>query len=109
MARACAVQLSAGSVRGKNAKNIILKNLLDACFGALGWYFFGFALAFGGEGGTFAARQNFALHEVPTSNYHNWFFQYAVSANPTYSLPFGEALNGKQLRVIGYRLLVALM
>lgn len=72
--------LSAGSVRGKNAKNIILKNLLDACFGALGWYFFGFALAFGGEGGTFAARQNFALHEVPTSNYHNWFFQYAFAA-----------------------------
>lgn len=72
--------LSAGSVRSKNAKNIILKNLLDACFGALGWYFFGYALAFGGEGGTFAARQNFALHEVPTSDYHNWFFQYAFAA-----------------------------
>lgn len=29
--------LSAGSVRAKNAKNIILLNLLDACFGCLAW------------------------------------------------------------------------
>lgn len=72
--------LSAGSVRGKNAKNIILKNLLDACFGALGWYFFGYALAFGGSGGKFAAKENFALHEVPTTDYNSWFFQYAFAA-----------------------------
>lgn len=30
--------LSAGSVRAKNAKNIILLNLLDACFGCLAWW-----------------------------------------------------------------------
>lgn len=29
--------LSAGSVRAKNAKNIILLNLLDACFGCFAW------------------------------------------------------------------------
>ena len=72
-------KLSAGSVRGKNAKNIILKNLLDACFGAFGWYFFGYGLAFGNSAGKFGARENFALHEVSTTEYHNWFFQYAVS------------------------------
>lgn len=72
--------LSAGSVRGKNAKNIILKNLLDACFGALGWYFFGYALAFGNSSGKFGARENFALHEVSTTDYHSWFFQYAFAA-----------------------------
>ena len=29
--------LCAGSVRAKNAKNIILLNLLDACLGGLAW------------------------------------------------------------------------
>ena len=29
--------LCAGSVRAKNAKNIILLNILDACFGCIGW------------------------------------------------------------------------
>lgn len=76
--------LSAGSVRGKNAKNIILKNLLDACFGALGWYFFGYGIAFGekdeGSGGKFAGDGNFALNELDTSNYHSWFFQFAFAA-----------------------------
>ncbi|GMH37097.1 hypothetical protein BSKO_04970 [Bryopsis sp. KO-2023] len=71
--------LSAGSVRGKNAKNIILKNLLDACFGALGFYFFGFGLAYG-EGGTFAGEKFFALNELPTSRYGEFFFQYAFAA-----------------------------
>lgn len=72
--------LSAGSVRQKNAKNIILKNVLDACFGALGWYFFGWALAYGGNAGKFIGTENWALNETPTDDYHNWFFQYAFAA-----------------------------
>lgn len=39
--------LCAGSVRAKNAKNIILLNILDACFGCCAWYLTGFAFAFG--------------------------------------------------------------
>ena len=39
--------LCAGSVRAKNAKNIILLNLLDACLGSLCWYATGYAFAFG--------------------------------------------------------------
>lgn len=39
--------LCAGAVRAKNAKNIILLNLLDACFGAMSWYITGFAFAYG--------------------------------------------------------------
>jgi len=34
--------LCAGSVRQKNVKNIMLKNLLDACGGALGFYTIGY-------------------------------------------------------------------
>lgn len=39
--------LCAGAVRSKNAKNIILLNLLDACFGCVMWYITGFAFAYG--------------------------------------------------------------
>ena len=37
--------LEAGTVRAKNTKNILLKNLLDACIGALIWWFIGFSIA----------------------------------------------------------------
>ena len=41
--------LEAGSVRIKNTRNILLKNLLDACLGALVWYFVGYGIAYGGD------------------------------------------------------------
>ena len=37
--------LEAGSVRTKNTKNILLKNLLDACIGAIVWWAWGYATA----------------------------------------------------------------
>ena len=37
--------LEAGSVRTKNTRNILLKNLLDACIGALIWWAWGFGTA----------------------------------------------------------------
>ena len=43
--------LCAGSVRAKNAKNIILLNILDACFGCCAWYLTGWAFAYGDPGG----------------------------------------------------------
>ncbi|MCH1923143.1 ammonium transporter, partial [Shewanella sp. A3A] len=39
--------LCAGSVRAKNTMNIMLTNVLDAAAGALFYYLFGFAFAFG--------------------------------------------------------------
>lgn len=72
--------LSAGSVRGKNAKNIILKNLLDACFGALGWYIFGYGFAYGDSSNNALGKDGFALEGISNFDYHNWFFQYAFAA-----------------------------
>ena len=37
--------LEAGTVRAKNTKNILLKNLLDACVGAIIWWGWGYSLA----------------------------------------------------------------
>lgn len=38
-----------GSVRAKNSSNILIKNLFDACFGALAFWLIGFGVAFGRE------------------------------------------------------------
>ncbi|CAD7696073.1 unnamed protein product [Ostreobium quekettii] len=75
--------LCAGSVRGKNAKNVILKNLLDTCFGALGWYVMGYGLAFGETANEFLGESSFALRDVPHRVYSNWMFQYAFAATAT--------------------------
>ena len=42
--------LEAGAVRAKNAKNIALKNTMDACVGGVVYYCFGYCLAYGSPG-----------------------------------------------------------
>lgn len=75
--------LCAGSVRAKNAKSMILKYLLDTCFGAFGWYLLGYGIAFGADANEFLGEKNFGLHDVPPSEYRNWLFQYAFAATAT--------------------------
>jgi len=75
--------LCAGSVRQKNVKNIMLKNLLDACGGALGFYVLGFALAAGDNSPTtttFVGTQYFALKGYPYDGLAFFFFQFAFAA-----------------------------
>jgi len=72
--------LCAGSVRQKNVKNIMLKNLLDACGGALGFYILGYGISYGGEG-TFIGSAGFALANFRSGpDYIGWFFQFAFAA-----------------------------
>ncbi|KAJ8023647.1 Ammonium transporter 1 member 3 [Holothuria leucospilota] len=44
--------LEAGSVRAKNTTNILLKNLLDFCLGAIAYWAVGFAFAYGDFAGS---------------------------------------------------------
>ena len=71
--------LSVGSVRSKNAKNIVLKNLLDACFGAICFYLIGYGFAYGGDNGNgFIGWSGFALNGEAKDTWYSWFFQFAV-------------------------------
>jgi len=73
--------LCAGSVRQKNVKNIMLKNLLDACGGALGFWTVGFAFAYGGDHlsyKTFIGHTYFFLNGY--DSYAGFFFQFAFAA-----------------------------
>jgi len=62
--------LEAGGVRAKNTQNILLKNVLDACLGALLWWMVGFPFAYGertnGDNGWIGAN-NFFLAQYSTT------------------------------------------
>ncbi len=57
--------LCAGSIREKNAKNMLLWCLLDSAGGAFGFWSIGYALAYGGDdaslGKTFVGNSGFFL------------------------------------------------
>lgn len=72
--------LCAGSVRQKNVKNIMLKNLLDACGGAIGFYTLGYGFAYG-SGNTFIGGSLFAIKGMASGpEYIGFFFQFAFAA-----------------------------
>jgi len=77
--------LCAGSVRSKNTKNILIKNVLDACVGAIAWFLFGFGFAFGTTEGhdksPFLGSGNFAMKGIEAHDSLGTFlFQWAFSA-----------------------------
>jgi Amt family ammonium transporter len=76
--------LCAGSVRQKNVKNIMLKNILDACGGALGFWSVGYALAYGGASSdkkAFIGNSGFFLAGMSTgAELIGFFFQFAFAA-----------------------------
>eukprot|EP00164_Ancoracysta_twista_P003147 GFYU01004198.1.p1 GENE.GFYU01004198.1~~GFYU01004198.1.p1 ORF type:complete len:496 (-),score=129.22 GFYU01004198.1:166-1653(-) len=90
--------LEAGSVRSKNVKNILLKNLLDACLGGAIFYLFGFGFAFG-DGGEFVGDKGFAMKEYQEDPfpYHFWFFQFTFAAT-TATIVSGAVAERMQLR-----------
>eukprot|EP00980_Cylindrotheca_fusiformis_P014500 scaffold3875_cov123-Cylindrotheca_fusiformis.AAC.20 len=84
----------AGCVRRKNVLNTLLKNFLDACGAAVGFFCFGFAFAYGGTNGiilneeidiehkaTFVGSENFFL--VGYDDYAFWFYQFVFAATAT--------------------------
>jgi Amt family ammonium transporter len=71
--------VEAGLIRTKNAANVLMKNLMDFCFAALGFFIFGYAIAYGGSGPLFGTSGWFmvgvdpATGTLPTSVF--WLFQ----------------------------------
>ncbi|EMS58542.1 Ammonium transporter 1 member 1 [Triticum urartu] len=66
--------LCAGSVRAKNTMNIMLTNVLDAAAGALFYYLFGFAFAFGTPSNGFIGKHFFGLKDMPQTGFDYSFF-----------------------------------
>mmetsp|Transcript_42253 Transcript_42253/g.130925 ORF Transcript_42253/g.130925 Transcript_42253/m.130925 type:complete len:454 (+) Transcript_42253:104-1465(+) len=76
--------LEAGSVRAKNAQNILAKNLVVVTVGFLCWWVFGYALALGvpEEPNKFAGSKGVFMHDwhKEQTSYRVWFFQGAFCA-----------------------------
>lgn len=77
--------LTAGSVRSKNTKNVLLKNVLDACVGAIAYWLFGFAFAYGPDSDApkFIGSGNFAGDKLGMElqqSFVTFFFQWAFAA-----------------------------
>lgn len=72
--------LCAGSVRTKNTMNILLKNVIDAAAGAVAFYLFGWAFAWGDDSKApgFIGSGNYGLHDF--DDYVSWMFQWAFAA-----------------------------
>ncbi|CAD6185075.1 unnamed protein product [Caenorhabditis auriculariae] len=74
--------LEAGAVRSKNTTNILIKNLLDSCIAIVGYWAFGWALAYGEASnptvGLFIGHSQFFLANF--TNYPKFFFQYVFAA-----------------------------
>jgi len=81
MMQAGFAMLCAGSVRQKNVKNIMLKNLLDACGGAIGFYTLGYGFSYGSSNNMFIGASDFAIRDMTSgSEYIGFFFQFAFAA-----------------------------
>ncbi|XP_078670890.1 putative ammonium transporter 1 [Branchiostoma floridae x Branchiostoma belcheri] len=72
--------LEAGSVRSKNTTNILLKNILDVCIGAISYWAVGYAFAFGTPSNLFIGHGHFFLEGIEGSQYAHWFFHFVFAA-----------------------------
>jgi Amt family ammonium transporter len=70
--------VEAGFVRSKNTTNILMKNMLDACFGAIAFWAVGWAFAYGTDGNGFIGAGQFFLNGF--DGYTDWIFQFAFAA-----------------------------
>ena len=73
--------LEVGSVQSKNAKSILVKNLLDASVGTLAWWVFGYGLAYGGgaDSAVIMGTSEFFTSDYQDPNYLWFVFQWAFA------------------------------
>ena len=74
--------LEAGSISSKNVKNVLVKNLLDACAGGLVWWAVGYSFAYGDseKKNEFIGSRNYFMYSLVQSSadgyYAGWMFQW---------------------------------
>jgi Amt family ammonium transporter len=95
--------VEAGLIRSKNAANVLMKNVLDFCFAALGFFVFGYAIMYGGDG-SFMGYQGWALvgMESPVDGLPLeafWLFQ-AVFAGTVATIVSGAV--AERMRFVAY-------
>lgn len=72
--------LEAGFVRAKNVVNILMKNVVDVCFGAIVYWGVGFGLAYGAAEAATAFYGSGSFFLSGFDDYTTFFFQFAFAA-----------------------------
>ena len=95
--------VEAGFIRSKNAANVLMKNVLDFCFAALGFFVFGYAIMYGSEGllfgtsGWFLWGASSPVEGLPLEAF--WLFQ-AVFAGTVATIVSGAV--AERMRFVAY-------
>jgi Amt family ammonium transporter len=77
--------LSAGAIRAKNTKNILISITMDLTVCAIAWYLLGYGFAFGNDYNGFIGSSYWVGIDVGSSNsgyasFQVWFFEWAFAA-----------------------------
>lgn len=70
--------VEAGFVRAKNVCNIVMKNVMDFCVGAIAFFFVGFALMFGATSSGWFGSSLFGLGSIPGDIHEAWVYCFFV-------------------------------
>ena len=95
--------VEAGLIRSKNAANVLMKNLMDFCFAALGYFAFGYAIMYGTDGafvgtaGWFMFGVESPVEGLPVEVF--WLFQ-AVFAGTAATIVSGAM--AERMRFVAY-------
>ena len=94
--------LETGFTRAKNAGNIMMKNLIDFCFGAIAFWAVGYAIMFG-AGNLFFGTEGFFLSSAKSGSdlwqYAYWMFQVVFVATAATIVSGAVA---ERIKFIGY-------
>jgi len=72
--------LEAGTVRLKNLRNILLKNVIDCCAGTIVWWLLGFGFAFGDSASSFIGSNRFSSNAYKNDEeWMFWIFQWSFA------------------------------
>lgn len=109
--------VESGLTRAKNACNIMMKNLLDFSFGAIGFLIVGYALMYGGDGNAFVGWSSdyfFMSAAVPTpetisaasTEAAGWVFQVVFAATAATIVSGAMAERTKFLGYVVYSIII---
>ncbi len=107
--------VEAGMTRAKNACNIMMKNLMDFCIGALAFWAVGYAIMYGGGGNSFIGWDpTYVMMSAATAGQDGalsagWFFQVVFAATAATIVSGAMAERTKFITYCFYSLIISLV
>ena len=98
--------LESGSVRAKNAVNVMMKNYTDMCIGGLAFYLVGFGLMMGSNSSGFFGTDHFMPTELSNLDWALMFFQMMFAAT---AVTIASGAMAERVSFIGYAVAACLI